>query len=99
MVPFVLPSIFKIAETASNEEFVGQILPYLKDVMKLREPVQVFQENKIQMPRACYGFTVRWQYYTLPFTVMTVSILLDLIHIHEKHGASVTKNSSRYNKV
>lgn len=41
MVPFVLPNVLKIAEWASNEEYVKHILPYLKDVMKLREPVQV----------------------------------------------------------
>lgn len=41
MVPFVLPNVLKIAEWANSEEYTKHILPYLKDVMKLREPVQV----------------------------------------------------------
>lgn len=41
MVPFVLPNVLKIAEWSTNEEFVDHVLPYLRDVMKLREPVQV----------------------------------------------------------
>ncbi|CAG7817472.1 unnamed protein product, partial [Allacma fusca] len=41
MVPFVLPNVLKIAEGSSNEEYVQHILPHLRVVMKLREPVQV----------------------------------------------------------
>ncbi|ODM88730.1 SCY1-like protein 2 [Orchesella cincta] len=41
MVPFVLPNVLKIAEWASPEEYVKHVLPHLRDVMKLREPVQV----------------------------------------------------------
>lgn len=41
MVPFVLPVILLVAERATKEEFVEHILPHLKPIMKLTEPVQV----------------------------------------------------------
>ncbi|XP_042224746.1 SCY1-like protein 2 [Homarus americanus] len=41
MVPFVLPVILFVAERASKEEFVEHILPHLKPIMKLSEPVQI----------------------------------------------------------
>ncbi|XP_045584450.1 SCY1-like protein 2 isoform X2 [Procambarus clarkii] len=41
MVPFVLPVILLVAENASKEEFVEHILPHLKPIMKLSEPVQI----------------------------------------------------------
>lgn len=43
MVPFVLPVILLVAERATKEEFVEHILPHLKPIMKLTEPVQVLQ--------------------------------------------------------
>ena len=41
MVPFVLPSSLQIADQASKEDFVKHILPSLKPVMKIMEPIQV----------------------------------------------------------
>ena len=41
MVPFVLPSALQIAENASKEDFVKHILPSLKPVMKMMEPIQI----------------------------------------------------------
>lgn len=41
MVPFVLPVILLVAERSSKEEFVEHILPHLRHIMKLTEPVQV----------------------------------------------------------
>lgn len=41
MVPFVLPSSLQIADTASNDDFVKHILPSLKPVMKMMEPIQI----------------------------------------------------------
>ena len=41
MVPFVLPSSLQIAEQASKEDYVKHILPSLKPVMKMMEPVQI----------------------------------------------------------
>lgn len=41
MVPFVLPSVFVISEHCTKEEFTQYILPYLKSVLKMQEPVQV----------------------------------------------------------
>ena len=41
MVPFVLPSVLAIAEEASAKDFVAFILPLLKPVMKLTDPIQV----------------------------------------------------------
>jgi SCY1-like protein 2 len=42
MVPFVLPVVLQIAEEASSPDFVQYILPDLKPVMKLTDPIQVF---------------------------------------------------------
>ena len=42
MVPFVLPSVLAISEEATNKDFVNHILPSLKPVMKLTDPVQVY---------------------------------------------------------
>ncbi|KAK3878478.1 hypothetical protein Pcinc_016896 [Petrolisthes cinctipes] len=41
MVPFVLPVILLVAERSSKEEFVEHILPHLRQIMKLTEPVQI----------------------------------------------------------
>jgi SCY1-like protein 2 len=41
MIPFVLPSVLAIAQEATNEDFVSHILPFLKSVMKITDPVQV----------------------------------------------------------
>jgi hypothetical protein len=42
MVPFVLPVVLQIAEEASSPDFVQYILPDLKPVMKLTDPIQVY---------------------------------------------------------
>lgn len=41
MVPFILPCALFIAQEASKENYVAHILPHLKPVMKIQEPVQV----------------------------------------------------------
>ncbi|KAI8421432.1 hypothetical protein MSG28_009499, partial [Choristoneura fumiferana] len=41
MVPFVLPNVLLIAENSSKEEFVKYILPVLKPVMMIQDPIQV----------------------------------------------------------
>jgi len=41
MVPFVLPTVLQIAEEASTQDYVQYVLPELKPVMKIVEPVQV----------------------------------------------------------
>ena len=41
MVPFVLPSSLQIAEQSSKEDYVKHILPSLKPVMKIMEPIQI----------------------------------------------------------
>nr|CAG4649944.1 EOG090X018J [Sida crystallina] len=41
MVPFVLPCALLIAADATKEHYVAHILPYLKPVMKIQEPVQI----------------------------------------------------------
>ncbi|XP_060525011.1 SCY1-like protein 2 [Cylas formicarius] len=41
MVPFVLPNILIIAENCTKQEYCVYILPYLKPLMKLMEPIQI----------------------------------------------------------
>ena len=41
MVPFVLPAVLMIAEEASGPDFVQHVLPELKPVMKMTDPIQV----------------------------------------------------------
>uniref|UniRef100_A0A1B6C9B0 Protein kinase domain-containing protein n=1 Tax=Clastoptera arizonana TaxID=38151 RepID=A0A1B6C9B0_9HEMI len=41
MVPFVLPNVLIIAENCSKEEFSQHILPTLKTVMKMTDPIQI----------------------------------------------------------
>lgn len=41
MVPFILPCTLFIAQESSKENYVAHILPHLRPVMKLQEPVQV----------------------------------------------------------
>lgn len=41
MVPFVLTSVFTISEGCTKEEFTQYVLPYLKPVLKMQDPVQV----------------------------------------------------------
>ncbi|XP_969159.1 SCY1-like protein 2 [Tribolium castaneum] len=41
MVPFILPSILDIAQDCTKEEYCLYVLPHLKPVMKLMEPIQI----------------------------------------------------------
>lgn len=41
MIPFVLPNIFYVCENCTKDEFVDHILPCLKPIMKVYEPIQV----------------------------------------------------------
>ncbi|KAF5295088.1 hypothetical protein FQA39_LY13239 [Lamprigera yunnana] len=41
MVPFVLPNILDIAQHCTKEEYIKKILPHLKSVMKLINPIQI----------------------------------------------------------
>ncbi|CAH0553723.1 unnamed protein product [Brassicogethes aeneus] len=41
MVPFILPSVFDIAQECSQKEYCTYVLPHLKGVMKLMEPIQI----------------------------------------------------------
>ena len=41
MVPFVLPNVLLIAEDCTNQEFAALILPGLRPVFRIQEPVQV----------------------------------------------------------
>ncbi|XP_034829277.1 SCY1-like protein 2 [Maniola hyperantus] len=41
MVPFVLPNVLLIAENSSKDEYVKYILPVLKPVMLIQDPIQI----------------------------------------------------------
>ncbi|KPJ16198.1 SCY1-like protein 2 [Papilio machaon] len=41
MVPFVLPNVLLIAENSTKEEYVKYILPVLKPVMMIQDPIQI----------------------------------------------------------
>ncbi|KAL7631809.1 UNVERIFIED_CONTAM: hypothetical protein RMT77_017884 [Armadillidium vulgare] len=41
MVPFVLPVMLQVAESATKEDYIQYILPLLKPIMKIIEPMQV----------------------------------------------------------
>ncbi|XP_045499211.1 SCY1-like protein 2 isoform X3 [Colias croceus] len=41
MVPFVLPNVLLIAENSTKEEYIKYILPVLKPVMLIQEPIQI----------------------------------------------------------
>ena len=49
MVPFVLPVVLQISEEASNPDFVQYILPELKPVMKMTDPIQVSENQCHEM--------------------------------------------------
>ncbi|XP_070555531.1 SCY1-like protein 2 isoform X2 [Ptychodera flava] len=41
MIPFVLPNVLLIAEECTDKEYCSNILPHLKPVFKLQEPIQI----------------------------------------------------------
>nr|XP_023029464.1 SCY1-like protein 2 [Leptinotarsa decemlineata] len=41
MVPFILPNLFDIAQDCNKQEYCTYILPHIKPLMKLMEPVQI----------------------------------------------------------
>ncbi|KDR18011.1 hypothetical protein L798_07802, partial [Zootermopsis nevadensis] len=41
MVPFVLPNILLVTQNCSKEEYSQHILPHLKPVMKMQDPIQI----------------------------------------------------------
>ena len=41
MIPFVLPNVLLIAEDCTTQEFIDLILPELKPVFKIQDPIQV----------------------------------------------------------
>lgn len=72
MIPFVLPNIFYVCENCTKDEFVNHILPCLKPIMKVHEPVQVctFSSFLIQYLLFMFNFlrfllfsSKKWNYY------------------------------------
>ncbi|XP_044757713.1 SCY1-like protein 2 [Coccinella septempunctata] len=41
MVPFILPSVMDIAKSCTKEEYCSHVLPHLKPLMKIMDPIQV----------------------------------------------------------
>lgn len=41
MIPFVLPNVLLIAENCNSQEFTKHILPHLKVVFKIQDPIQI----------------------------------------------------------
>ena len=41
MIPFVLPNVLLIAEDCTTQEYIDLILPELKPVFKIQDPIQV----------------------------------------------------------
>ncbi|XP_069689462.1 SCY1-like protein 2 isoform X1 [Periplaneta americana] len=41
MVPFVLPNVLLVSENCSKDEFTQHVLPHLKPVMKMQDPIQI----------------------------------------------------------
>lgn len=41
MIPFVLPNVLLIAEMSSQKEYYDHILPHLKPIFKLTDPIQI----------------------------------------------------------
>lgn len=41
MIPFVLPNVLLIAEKSNSQEFTKHILPHLKVVFKIQDPIQI----------------------------------------------------------
>ena len=41
MVPFILPSILLIADQCTQDEYIKNILPGLKPLLGMKDPVQV----------------------------------------------------------
>lgn len=41
MIPFVLPNILDIAQKCDKKDYVNCILPHIKPVMRLTDPIQV----------------------------------------------------------
>ena len=41
MVPFILPSILLVADQCTQDEYVKNILPGLKPLLGMKDPVQV----------------------------------------------------------
>ena len=66
MVPFVLPSVLTIAEEASQKDFVNFILPSLKPVLKLTDPIQV-SFNYLKNGNIKYFTIWRKIYFSLQF--------------------------------
>lgn len=74
MVPFVLPVILLVAERSSKEEFVEHILPHLRQIMKLTEPVQVGEKIGIRIKKwgTVYLISMHREYTGILFTVIDV---------------------------
>ncbi|KAK9875014.1 hypothetical protein WA026_005824 [Henosepilachna vigintioctopunctata] len=41
MVPFILPSVMDIAKSCTKEEYIAYVLPHLKPLMKIMDPIQI----------------------------------------------------------
>jgi SCY1-like protein 2 len=51
MVPFVLPNILLVTENCSKDEYSQHILPHLKPVMKMQDPIQVINMFTFFLPQ------------------------------------------------
>lgn len=60
MIPFVLSSILDIAQECNQKEFTTYVLPHLKPVMKLTEPIQVSLLSKMKHCAEVFIFIFRF---------------------------------------
>ncbi len=76
MVPFVLPSVLQIAEEASKEDFVQHVLPELKPVMKITDPIQVPSAHFLSHFMAAVFIAFPWFWQVLLIFMQRMELLL-----------------------
>ena len=79
MVPFVLPNVLLIAEDCTTQEFSDLILPELKPVFKIQEPIQVGVQSVLAIKLSVHSDHLKNRWTVKALRVMSIEFPLVIL--------------------
>ena len=79
MVPFVLPNVLLIAEDCTTQEFSDLILPELKPVFKIQEPIQVGVQSLLAIKLSVHSDDLKNRWTVQALRVISIEFPLVIL--------------------
>ena len=79
MVPFVLPNVLLIAEDCTTQEFSDLILPELKPVFKIQEPIQVGEQSLLAIKLSVHSDDLKNRWTVQALRVISIEFPLVIL--------------------